>query len=71
MSNIRCPTCNRFGSIALGGYCSACVPKDHWKDVPHLGDNQLKSNTYWKGPFIPKSYSIIKKKVDIVHGESR
>jgi len=50
MGQPRCPVCNRFGQIALGGYCKNCHPnaddddKSMFSDFPSSFDN---------GEFIP------------------
>jgi len=59
MGQPRCPVCNRFGQVALGGYCKNCHPnaddddKSMFSDFPSSFDN---------GEFIPGDYGIVKDK---------
>ena len=55
----RCPICNRWGSVALGGYCKNCHPnaKDDEKNpfADFCGDHD-------EGGFFPNNFDIVKKK---------
>ena len=70
MSHVRCPKCNRFGSPALGGHCSNCVPKPNKEENHHISENQMADYPWSKDSFVSESdkCSLFKDKPDIVRG---
>ena len=56
-SQPRCPTCHKFGTLALGGYCKVCVPTD--KDRDHINRDEYKPNYGTRqGSFFPETYGV-------------
>jgi len=56
-SRVRCPTCNRFGSKSLGGYCKSCKPEGKPQEfVKHIKQDMYFGYTFHKGPFISDSF---------------
>jgi len=55
---VRCPTCNKFGSRSLGGYCKVCQPKE--KSDKHINQEMYFGYGFHKGSFIKDDYGYKK-----------
>ncbi len=62
---VRCPTCHKFGSKSLGGYCKVCVPKEEPKVEQKQGMARHLTEAYkpnygtHQGGFFKDSYGIM------------
>ena len=64
---VRCPTCHKFGSKSLGGYCKVCVPDEEKQAPPvpekgmgrHLTEEYKPNYGTHQGAFFKDSYGIV------------
>ena len=62
MERTRCPTCKRFGSSKLDGYCKSCYPgetKDDNVDTKHILED-FHEKAEIMGEFFSNKFGIIK-----------
>ena len=59
----RCPTCNKFGSSKLGGYCKDHYPHRHQEDPLPLNREFIYPKPFYsEEPFFPSTFRCLDKK---------